>query len=83
MRLTQRTPEAREAYVQGYAAAVAAAVRQLNSLGMQCCGGNGDALNPATKERWGETYFVAAKAIELSLSPQGIVETYEMKQGSA
>jgi hypothetical protein len=79
MKLTQRTPEARQAYVTGYRAGLQAAIMKVRQMGLECCGGDGDQVNPATGKRWGETYSLMADALE-ALMPKGeIVESYEMK----
>ena len=53
------------------------AAQHLGDLGAQCCGGDGDKVNPATGEKWGEAYFncsqmVARRAAYLSANPAEI-----------
>jgi hypothetical protein len=79
MKLTQRTPEARQAYVHGYRSGLQAAIMKVRSFGLECCGGDGDRVNPETGKRWGETYFLMADALEAMMPKGEIVETYEMK----
>ncbi len=78
MKLTQRTPEARQAYFQGYTAGLAMAISRLESLGRECCGGGGDEINHATGKRYGEPFFMAADSIK-RMVPTEIIETFEMK----
>jgi hypothetical protein len=39
------------------------AAKHLEALGRESCGGDGEAKNPATGERWGEDYFSKATAL--------------------
>lgn len=71
VKLSHRTPEARAAYVQGYMAAMDAAVARLVSMADECSGGEGaGADNP---------YMIAASAIQ-RITPKGeIVESFELR----
>lgn len=42
---------------------VYAAADHLHSLGEQSAGGDGTAINPATGQRWGESWFVAEESV--------------------
>ncbi len=78
MKLSQRTPEARQAYFQGYRAGLGVAISKLEEYGRISAGGDGESINPATGKRYGEVYFNLAETLS-GLVPQEIVESFEMK----
>jgi hypothetical protein len=78
MILTQRTPEARQAYFQGYRAGLALAINKLEEYGRVSAGGDGESINPSTGQAYGQVYFDLARTLS-ELVPQEIVESFEMK----
>lgn len=60
MILAQRqTVERRRYIVEG----MFLAASHLGDLGSQCCGGDGDRVNPETGKKWGEPYFTCAEML--------------------